>query len=89
MIDKPGNRNDVAQRGQALYEASIRSRVEPIHNGQFVVIDVESGEFEVDADKVKALDRLVARRADAVPYLVRAGHPTAMTLRAFRFETSR
>ena len=30
---------EVAQRGEVIYEQQIRARVEPEHRGQFVVID--------------------------------------------------
>jgi hypothetical protein len=70
----------VVQRGEALYAQEIRAHVEPTHNGQFVVLDVESGDYEVDANKLAALDRLLARQPEAVPYIVRAGHLTAVTL---------
>lgn len=78
----PNRRHEVIARGERLYQTTILPRVEPAHAGEFVVLDVESGEYEVDADKVAALDRLTARQPDAVPYIVRAGRPTAVTLGA-------
>lgn len=76
----PTNRHDVVKRGQSLYEQTIRPRVEPAQTGQFVVLDVESGEYETDTDKLAALNRLMARRPQAVPYIVRVGRPAAVTL---------
>ncbi len=72
-------RHEVVQRGEAVYSNEIRARVEPTYNGQYVVLDVESGDYDVDANKLAALDRLLARRPEAVPYIVRAGHLTAVT----------
>lgn len=89
MVADRAQRHQVIQRGQALYEQVIRARVEPAHSGQFVVLDVETGEYEVDADKVAALNRLLARLPGAVPYVVRAGHMTAVTLGAARRMASR
>jgi hypothetical protein len=80
------NRHEVVERGQRLYQATIRSRVEPAHAGKFVVLDVETGDYEVDADKLAALNRLLARQPGAVPYIVRAGRPTAVTLGAASIE---
>jgi len=82
MVRHPKSRHDVILRGQALYERTIRAHVEPAHAGQFVVLDVESGEYEVDTDKLAALNRLIARQPQAIPYIVRAGHPSAVTLGA-------
>jgi hypothetical protein len=77
-------KHDVIERGQALYEASIRPLVEPQHNGKFLVMDVESGEYEIDANMLAALDRLRLNRPGAEPYVVRVGHPTAVTLSSSR-----
>ena len=49
---------EVAQRGEAIYERQIRARVEPEHMGQFVVIDIETGDYELDIDAgIPALGR--------------------------------
>ena len=80
MVINRTDKHDVIERGQALYERTVRAQVEPAHNDHFVVLDVESGEYEVDADKLAALDRLIARLPGAVPYIVRAGHATAVNL---------
>jgi len=86
---QPSDRHDVVKRGQRLYEAIIRPRVEPARAGQFVVLDVESGEYEVDSSKLTALNRLLARQPQAVPHIVRAGRPTAVTLGAAGIEGTR
>ena len=57
----PSNRHDVVAKGQAIYERNVRSQVEAVHAGKFVVLDVETGDFEVDVDKLVALNRLLAR----------------------------
>lgn len=66
-----------ARLAKQIYDETIRPTVEPARVGEFVAVDVDSGEFEVDADKLAALDRLRARRPDARPFLLRAGFPTA------------
>jgi hypothetical protein len=76
----PMARHEVVERGQRLYEEVIRPRVEPACTGQFVVLDADSGDYEVDADKLGALTRLTARRPQAVPYIVRVGRPAAVSL---------
>ncbi len=44
---------ELAERGEALDERDIRARVQPEHRGKFLVIDIESGDYEID-DKVQA-----------------------------------
>ncbi len=53
--------NAVEQRGRELYQGKIRAQVETEANiGKIVSIDVNSGDYEVDADLLTAGDRLLA-----------------------------
>ena len=72
--------DEVAQRGEAIYEQQIRARVEPEHQGQFVVIDIETGDYELDADDLVATKRALAKRPGAVLYGLRIGSPAAYRL---------
>ena len=38
---------EVAARGEALYEQQIRTQVEATHQGEFVVVDIETGDYEI------------------------------------------
>ena len=40
------SKEDLAQRGQALYEASIQQQVEAGNEGKIVAIDIETGAFD-------------------------------------------
>lgn len=51
-----------ARRGDELYESQVRSQVEEGNHGKIVAIDLETGDFEVDASEIAACDRLEARR---------------------------
>ena len=67
---------DLPARGAALYEQGIRSQVEPREYGKFVVIDIFSGDYEVDIRDADATSRLLDRHPDAMTWAVRVGHPT-------------
>jgi hypothetical protein len=67
------SKEEFARRGDAIYERDIQPLVEPMHNGKFVVIDIETGDFEIDAEELVAFDRLYARHPDAQPWLRRIG----------------
>lgn len=77
-------RNEIARRAQALYEQQIRPKVEKAHQGEFLVVDVDTGDYEMDADELAAMRRAEAKRPDARLYLLRIGHPTAYRLRRAR-----
>ena len=64
---------EFARRGDELYDKAIRASVEPRDNGKFVAIDIETGQFEVDANELDACDRLRARIPEAQTWLRRIG----------------
>jgi outer membrane protein assembly factor BamB len=68
------SREELARRGQELYEAGIRQQVETGNDGKIVAIDIETGEFEVDDNVVPATNRLFERLPDAQPWIIRIGH---------------
>lgn len=69
------SKEEFARRGDAIYERDIRPRMKPEHDGMFVVIDIESGAYEIDADEMAASDRLSARFPYAQAWLKRVGRP--------------
>lgn len=71
---------NIAVRGQALYERAIRQDVEPQHTGKFLVLDVDTGDYEIDTNEVAAFDRAIARNPSGSRYLVRIGHAAAHRL---------
>jgi hypothetical protein len=71
---------EVETRGEEIYERQIRRQVEQGNKGRFVVIDIETGQFEIDDDDLAATQRLLAKRPKAVLYGLRVGFPTAYTL---------
>jgi hypothetical protein len=68
------SKEELAQRGQALYESSIRQQVEAGNEGKIVAIDIETGAFEVDETIIAATDRLFENNPNAQPWGIRIGH---------------
>ncbi len=73
-------REEMIRRGQTLYEERIRSQVETAHRGKFLVLDVDTGDYEIETSELDALRRAKAKRPDAPLYLLRIGAPTAYKL---------
>lgn len=71
---------EVELRGEEIYAQQIRPRVESGNKGKYVVIDIETGRYEMDDDDLRATTRLLANRPEAVIYGVRVGYPAAYTL---------
>ena len=78
----------IGQRGQALYDQQIRAQVEQDHRGKFLILDVNTGDYEIDAEDLTASERLLARRPDAALFGVRIGHRAAYRLVGMRQTSS-
>lgn len=66
---------EVTRRGEELYQQHIRAEVETDKNiGKMVIIDVETGDYEVDAMGIESSRRLYAKRPDAELYGLRIGY---------------
>jgi membrane protease subunit (stomatin/prohibitin family) len=68
------SKEELAQRGQALYESGIQQQVAVGNEGKIVAIDIETGAFEVDENIVPATNRLFEQYPDAQPWVIRIGH---------------
>ena len=72
---------EIGRRGKALYEQTIRQKVEtPANIGRMVIIDIETGDYEVDDLGLEASHHLHAKRPDAPLYGIRIGYPDTETL---------
>ena len=67
------SREEFARRGDDIYEREPRPVLEMGNEGKFVVIDIETGTYEVDTSELAASDRLVARVPNAQIWLRRIG----------------
>jgi len=72
-IQEALNPEEVARRGDAIYEREVTPTVTSEDTGKYVVIDVTSGAWEMDADEIVASDRLREKHPDALEWLVRVG----------------
>jgi hypothetical protein len=65
---------EIAQRGQELYENQIRTQVETLENiGKIISIDVESGDYEIDDDLLTSCRRLQTRHSNPILWTERIG----------------
>jgi hypothetical protein len=72
---------EIDRRGQELYDTRIREKVEKEGNiGKQIVIDVETGAYEIDEDGLAASDRLLARHPGAALYGLRIGYDAVYAL---------
>src|SRR5438132_8983471 len=58
---------EFVRRGDALVESNVRPHLTAADEDKFVAIDIESGEYELDKNEMRAVDRL--RKRLAVPQI--------------------
>ena len=74
-------REEVARQGKALYQERIRAQVDTPENlGKMAIIDIETGDFEIDDLGIDSAEKLHARHPHARLYGVKIGYATAEAL---------
>ncbi len=63
-------KEETARLGQEIYERDIRPQVEADHSGEYVAIDVDTGDWAIANTEREALERLRAMRPGAVDVLM-------------------
>ena len=81
------NPKEIIKIGKAMLENEILPRVPHAKNEMTAVIDITSGDYEIDSLVFKASRRLKQRRPDAVLYITPVGPPTSA--RAVSLRTAR
>lgn len=73
--------SELGRRAEELYKTKLRPQVETEENiGKMIVIDVESGDYEIgDETGIEASRRLQARHPGTTLYGLRIGYKTAVS----------
>ena len=64
---------EIARRGEEIYAERLRESLEKEHFGQVVIINIETGEYEIGRDSLAANHRALAKDPGAALYGVRVG----------------
>lgn len=75
-------KEEIAARGKAIYEQQLRAKLEPEQRGKFLIIDIESGDYEVDSDEFAASRHADAKHPDGAFFGMRVGHRSSGTIGA-------
>lgn len=67
------SKEEFARRGDEIYDRDIKPHVTQGDEGKFVVIDIETADYEIDRDEIVANDRLLVRHPDAQVWFTRVG----------------
>ena len=69
----------IAARGEEIYQ-QYREELEAQHKGQFFVVDIETGSYEIADEDMEATERLLAKNPKAMTYGLRIGFGAAYRL---------
>lgn len=82
--------DEIDRRGQQWYETRLRDMVETEENiGKQIVIDVETGEYEIDESGLEASLRMLQKKPDAALYGARIGYDAVYAIGGTLTRTAR
>ena len=67
------SKEEFARRGDDIYDRVVAPRLKEEDLGKFVLMDIDSEDYEIDRDEIAASDRLLARNPQARVWFTRAG----------------
>jgi hypothetical protein len=67
-------KSDSVALGKKFYEESLKAKLEPEHNGEFVAVEPYLGKYFVDKDEVKVMLKARAEMPDSIFYFGRIGY---------------
>jgi hypothetical protein len=72
--------DEVVDQGEAIYRERLQAHLEPGNIGKFLVIDINTGEYEMGDDHSATLKGALAKRPDAVLCGLKIGYPATARL---------
>ena len=75
MQSKRVNAKRLSEVGERLYEEKLKSKLEPQHNGEIVVIDAESGDYFLGKNLYEANENARKKYPNNVFYAIKVGYP--------------
>ena len=75
MALNPKKRKGIGPKARVIYDADIRHLVEPEHHGEYLTLDVETGEYEIDSDDLAGSLRMLESHSPENLFTFRIGYP--------------
>lgn len=71
---------EICRRGEEMYEQHIRAKLGPDDYGKFLMLNIESGEYEIGTDAYAVSKRMWDRYPPHCLFLMRVGFPAAFKI---------
>ena len=86
MLTQSITLEEISRLGRKLYQGTLRENLERKFSGQYAVIDVEAGKYEIDPDRLIAIEKAKKKFGDKLFYIVEIG---AAHISSFNFAQKR
>jgi hypothetical protein len=83
QVYQPPDIRKISKKGQQIFEA-LDPELSKTHRGQFVVIEVDSGDYFIGKTEMEANQKAREKHPGKVFFLGRIGYPTAYTFKGRR-----
>jgi len=80
VIEGVRKKLELIDRAKQTYTDELAAKLEPEHNGEFVAIELETGDYFVGEDEVEAADKARAAGHEGSLWFLRVGSPFAHRL---------
>ena len=77
--------DEITKRGKAIYETQLKTLLEPEHIGKFLVIDVETGEYEIGENDLAVSQSAYHKNPNGARFGMRIGYRASGTLGGKRY----
>lgn len=75
------DKDEIALRGQGIYDQTLKEKLERDHRGEIVAIDVETGDYFLGKTSIEATKKAEQKYPNAVFYVVKIGFPVVHKFR--------
>lgn len=85
MINGSYTPEEVTRLGEEYYFSTLQSKLEPSDNGKYIVLDVESKDYYIDADIMTAINEAQVKHPNSLFYIAPIGFINRPTMSNFQY----
>ena len=75
------DKDEIALKGQEIYDKTLKEELERDHRGEIVAIEVDTGDYFLGERGIEAIRKAREKYPNAVFYLVKIGFPAVHKFR--------
>lgn len=85
MINGRLTPEEITKMGEEYYFSKLQSKLEPIENGKYIVLDVESKDYVINADLMSAVNEAQRKHPNSLFYIAPIGLISRPTMSNFQY----